>query len=259
MWAWNLLEWLKLRTQGLKFSVTMTNFHQLEKMRRKETCSLLLLFCRLSYSFQLYSVITPKWLALNHTITSDRSEVRACGGHLSDALIGYYNVLHKTKKGYKIFSSISLTSLLWIALFFTVHCQKPRTRPLWLRKCSENNLFLKDTTEPSSCAPAQTCLPEDFVSDATVVRRACVMYKMEDKKVKTPIYCLKCSASSVGTLRDTQSNRNLCSPEVWTFSSLFCKIFILILFDKDYFIFRKIFAHFIFQNTFEYCTLIIWK
>lgn len=44
-----------------------------KKWGAKETFSALL-FCRLSYSFLLYSVIPQKRLALNHIITSDWSE-----------------------------------------------------------------------------------------------------------------------------------------------------------------------------------------
>ncbi len=70
------------RWQGLKFSVATMDFRQLEKLRGKETCSaLLLLFCQLRYSFQLYSVIPPKQLSLKGLV-NPKMKIRLCFSHL---------------------------------------------------------------------------------------------------------------------------------------------------------------------------------
>lgn len=159
------------------------------------------------------------------------------GVDLSDALIGYYNVLHKTKKWYKTFFFHFID--IAVVNSFILHCElsKAKNNPPLSQKLFREQLIselVRDTTEPSTSAacssdpPPQTCLPEYFGSDATALRRICVLCKMDDKIMKTPIYCVKCNVALClvstrncfcpGTPRDTRSNSN---PEVWT--SLFRK------------------------------------
>uniref|UniRef100_A0A671SE46 PiggyBac transposable element-derived protein domain-containing protein n=1 Tax=Sinocyclocheilus anshuiensis TaxID=1608454 RepID=A0A671SE46_9TELE len=122
------------------------------------------------------------------------------GVDLSDALIGYYNVLHKTKKWYKTFffhfiDIAVVNSYILHSELSKLQNKTPLTQKIFRELLSE---LISGTTEQttsaasSSHAPAQMCLPEYFGSDA---RRICVLCQTEDKKVKTPVYCVKCNVA----------------------------------------------------------------
>ncbi|XP_062868178.1 piggyBac transposable element-derived protein 4-like [Trichomycterus rosablanca] len=121
------------------------------------------------------------------------------GVDLSDALISYYNVLHKAIKWYKTFfyHFIDIAIVNSFLLHKEISREIPTQKLFRERLMSELVAFSKQTTqdEPASSRPAKTeqCLPAYYSNDSTAVRQSCVMCKKPGVKVKTPIYCTKCN------------------------------------------------------------------
>ncbi|MGL6082107.1 MAG: hypothetical protein ACRC4N_06460, partial [Gammaproteobacteria bacterium] len=125
------------------------------------------------------------------------------GVDLSDALIGYYNVLHKTTKWYKTFFFHFVD--IAVVNSFILHkylCQSQSKTPLSHKEFRERLLSelatqssTSDAPEPSTSATAaaEQCLPEYFGSDAASGRRVCALCKLAGLKIKTPMYCTKCN------------------------------------------------------------------
>uniref|UniRef100_A0A6Q2X0X8 PiggyBac transposable element-derived protein domain-containing protein n=1 Tax=Esox lucius TaxID=8010 RepID=A0A6Q2X0X8_ESOLU len=125
------------------------------------------------------------------------------GVDVSDALIGYYNVLHKTKKWYKNFFFHFIDIAVVNSFILHSELAKANNKTHLTQKMFREELIselVKYSTVPTESAACstpstETCLPEYFGSDATAGRRICVLCKMEDKKVKTLIFCLKCNVA----------------------------------------------------------------
>lgn len=136
------------------------------------------------------------------------------GVDLSDALIGYYNVLHKTKKWYKTFffhfvdiavvNSFILHQQLSKSLNKSALTQKDFRETLVSELVKTATLFSPSPApKPSTSEPSTTevgskeepCWPEYFGTDASSGRRICVLCKVSGLKVKTPVYCTKCSVA----------------------------------------------------------------
>lgn len=139
------------------------------------------------------------------------------GVDVSDALIGYYNVLHKTKKWYKTFFFHFID--IAVVNSFILHQQLSKSQnksPLTQKKYREtlvselvrigtlsNSSPAPKTFKPCDPEPSTTednsknepCWPEYYGSDATSGRRICVFCKLSGLKVKTPVYCSKCSVA----------------------------------------------------------------
>lgn len=139
------------------------------------------------------------------------------GVDVSDALIGYYNVLHKTKKWYKTFFFHFID--IAVVNSFILHQQLSKSQnksPLTQKEYREtlvSELVRIGTLPNSSPAPEtstscdpepsttevssknEPCWPEYYGSDATSGRRVCVFCKLSGLKVKTPVYCSKCSVA----------------------------------------------------------------
>lgn len=133
------------------------------------------------------------------------------GVDLSDALIGYYEVIHKTKKWYKTFF-YHFTDIA-IVNSFTLHqemakiqgenhlTQKKFREALYVELAarSKENLVPDEPEEPmagpSATGPSATvqteaCLPAYYSTDATAGRKRCVHCTQ-----KTPVYCTRCQVS----------------------------------------------------------------
>lgn len=117
------------------------------------------------------------------------------GVDVSDALIGYYKVSHKTRKWYRTFFYHFVD--IAIVNAFLVHremaCaknQKPMTQKQFREKLIEElaGLVLPDFP-PSPPSPPQDTLhlPGHFASDSTKGRRQCSVCGQ-----KTPVYCKTC-------------------------------------------------------------------
>ncbi|XP_056101607.1 piggyBac transposable element-derived protein 4-like [Rhinichthys klamathensis goyatoka] len=160
------------------------------------------------------------------------------GVDVSDALIGYYNVLHKTKKWYKTFFFHFID--IAVVNSFILHQQLSKSQnkshltqkefretlvselvrigtlsnssaaPKTSTSCDPEPSKSCDPEPSTSCDPEpstsnpyttkvdstkQTCWPEYYGSDATIGRRICVFCKLSGLKVKTPVYCSKCSVA----------------------------------------------------------------
>ncbi|KAK7153232.1 hypothetical protein R3I93_011203 [Phoxinus phoxinus] len=155
------------------------------------------------------------------TATKDYNKYMG-GVDLSDALIGYYNVLHKTQKWYKTFFFHFID--IAVVNSFILHqqlCKSQNKSHLTQKEYRETLVSelvsiatlsnaspapKKSTScdpEPSTSNPNKTnvdstnepCWPEYYGSDATSGRRVCVFCKLSGLKVKTPVYCSKCSVA----------------------------------------------------------------
>ncbi|XP_026085392.1 piggyBac transposable element-derived protein 4-like [Carassius auratus] len=130
------------------------------------------------------------------------------GVDLSDALIGYYNVLHKTRKWYKTFFFHFIDIAVVNSFILHQHLLKSQNKtPLNQKQFREElvgelaGIDIQEDEEPSaqetskSAVEEQQCWPEYFGSDATCGRRVCIMCKISGHKVKTPVYCSKCNVA----------------------------------------------------------------
>ncbi len=138
------------------------------------------------------------------------------GVDLSDALIGYYNVIHKTKKWYKTFFfhfvDIGVVNSLILHQYLLKSQKKTPLTQKEFREALVAELAgivippsASEDAEPSKSCDQETsrpsaveeelCWPEYFGSDARSGRRVCVLCKISGHKVKTPVYCTKCSVA----------------------------------------------------------------
>uniref|UniRef100_A0A673L395 PiggyBac transposable element-derived protein 4-like n=2 Tax=Sinocyclocheilus rhinocerous TaxID=307959 RepID=A0A673L395_9TELE len=138
------------------------------------------------------------------------------GVDLSDALIGYYNVIHKTKKWYKTFFFHFVDIAVVNSFIIHQHLLKSQKKTPLTQKEFREALVAElvgtvippsasEDVEPStscdqetsgpSAAEEELCWPEYFGSDATSGRRVCVLCKISGHKVKTPVYCTKCNVA----------------------------------------------------------------
>uniref|UniRef100_A0A8C1K4N4 PiggyBac transposable element-derived protein domain-containing protein n=1 Tax=Cyprinus carpio TaxID=7962 RepID=A0A8C1K4N4_CYPCA len=135
------------------------------------------------------------------------------GVDLSDALIGYYNVIHKTKKWYKTFFFHFVDIAVVNSLILHQNLLKyQKQTPLTQKEFREalvaelvGTVILPEDAEPSTSCDQETygssaveeelCWPEYFGSDSSSGRRVCVLCKISGHKVKTPVYCIKCNVA----------------------------------------------------------------
>ncbi|XP_039546208.1 uncharacterized protein LOC120492126 [Pimephales promelas] len=155
------------------------------------------------------------------------------GVDLSDCLLEYYNVLHKSTNWYKAFFFHFLD--IAVVNSFILHqnlakakIKTPLTHKLFRealvselasvgrgkgprtsaskeskRKSAyvpsspvESNIYSpSDTESPPSPAQTEQCYPEYFGPDASYGRKLCAMCKVQGSKVKTPIYCSHCKVA----------------------------------------------------------------
>ncbi|XP_031696929.1 piggyBac transposable element-derived protein 4-like [Anarrhichthys ocellatus] len=130
---------------------------------------------------------------------------RSMGGvDLSDALIGFYSVRHKTMKWYKTFFyhfvdiAVVNSYLLHKELFKLRQDstqRKPFTHKTFREQLAKEMLEFAQgsavTTPPPS--PSTTCMPMMYDSEETRVRRLCKRcHEAGMTKVKTSIYCRRC-------------------------------------------------------------------
>uniref|UniRef100_A0A8C1M6X0 PiggyBac transposable element-derived protein domain-containing protein n=1 Tax=Cyprinus carpio TaxID=7962 RepID=A0A8C1M6X0_CYPCA len=112
----------------------------------------------------------------------------------SDALISYYNVLHKTRKWYKKL----FQHLLDIAIVnaFILHKEQMMAKcllPLTQKAFREKHMKeLLEAAQPETTPqqPSQMCMPAYLQEDATKGCKRCVRCH-----TKTPVYCTKCNVS----------------------------------------------------------------
>ncbi|KAL0170331.1 hypothetical protein M9458_034927, partial [Cirrhinus mrigala] len=117
------------------------------------------------------------------------------GVDLSDALIGYYNVIHKTKKWYKTFFFHFVDTTVVNSLILHQHLLKAQNKTPLTQKEFREALVAElvgivippseseDAEASTSCdqedsrsdVEEQQCWPEYFGTDATAGRRCCVM------------------------------------------------------------------------------------
>ncbi|XP_053180801.1 piggyBac transposable element-derived protein 4-like [Scomber japonicus] len=126
------------------------------------------------------------------------------GVDVSDALIGYYTVHHKTMKWYKTFFyhfmdiAVVNSFILYKELYKKKNpdMKKPLTQKRFREKLAAEMLeFAKasPSSPPSSPTPATTCMPAYYGDDGTQSRRYCKRcHDAGSKRVKTPLYCMKC-------------------------------------------------------------------
>uniref|UniRef100_A0A9J7YQX3 PiggyBac transposable element-derived protein domain-containing protein n=1 Tax=Cyprinus carpio carpio TaxID=630221 RepID=A0A9J7YQX3_CYPCA len=143
------------------------------------------------------------------------------GVDLSDALIGYYNVLHKTTKWYKTFFFHFGDIAVVNSFILHQHLSRAQNKsPLSQKEFREklvSELAAVSSTSAAQDPPAshaseppastshapdlpasattasEPCCPEYFGSDARSGRRVCALCKLSGLKVKTSVYCTKCS------------------------------------------------------------------
>lgn len=111
------------------------------------------------------------------------------GVDLSDALIGYYSVLHKTMKWYKtvFYHMVDIAVVNSYIIYKQLTVDRGET-PVTHKKFRE--LLIKEMTKKQPCQsePAATCGPIFPSQHSTKGRRQCVLCKN-----KTPIICRKCT------------------------------------------------------------------
>lgn len=145
------------------------------------------------------------------------------GVDLSDALIGYYNVLHKTTKWYKTFFLHFVDIAVVNSFILHQHLSRAQNKSPFnqkeFREKIVSELAALSSTSVAPDPPASTshapeppastshasdlpasakaavelCCPEYFGSDARSGRRVCALCKLSGLKVKTSVYCTKCS------------------------------------------------------------------
>ncbi|KAL6491263.1 hypothetical protein MHYP_G00016080 [Metynnis hypsauchen] len=117
---------------------------------------------------------------------------------LSDALFGYCNVLHKTKKWYKTFFYHFIDIAVVNSFIMYKELAKANSRETVTRKQFRETLATDLTKTLTRLAPLQLplagdeCYPDFFSEDSRVGRRACELCKQDGKKVKTSAFCMKC-------------------------------------------------------------------
>uniref|UniRef100_A0A3B3X2J9 PiggyBac transposable element-derived protein domain-containing protein n=1 Tax=Poecilia mexicana TaxID=48701 RepID=A0A3B3X2J9_9TELE len=126
------------------------------------------------------------------------------GVDLSDALIGYYNVLHKTQRWYKTLFYHFVDIATVNAFILHKEMCKMQNRPTGTQKLFREKLILSlaQIVPPSSSS--------DAVNRATAGRRSCVVCKR-----KSPVYCSTCHKTlCFTTLRNCYSkwhrSNNIC-------------------------------------------------
>ncbi|KAL6460020.1 hypothetical protein MHYP_G00317790 [Metynnis hypsauchen] len=126
------------------------------------------------------------------------------GVDLSDALIGYYNVLHKVKKWYKTFFFHFID--IAIVNSFILHQQMAKARgedPVTQKVFREMlllqlaSIFSNKSHSPKRLPPLperiELCMPAYYSTDGTSARRKCELCKKAGEQVKTPVYCTNCN------------------------------------------------------------------
>ncbi|XP_033977920.1 piggyBac transposable element-derived protein 4-like [Trematomus bernacchii] len=132
---------------------------------------------------------------------------RSMGGvDVSDALIGYYSVHHKTMKWYKTFFyhfmdiAVVNSFLLYKELSKMKNDPartKPHTQKSFREKLAAEMLEFAGVPAAEAAAapspPPLTCMPVYYGEDATALRKYCKnCSNAGNKTVKTPVYCRKC-------------------------------------------------------------------
>ncbi|XP_055074466.1 piggyBac transposable element-derived protein 4 [Misgurnus anguillicaudatus] len=120
------------------------------------------------------------------------------GVDLSDALIGYYTVLHKTRKWYRSFFYHFVDIAVVNAFILHKHVAKSKNqKPMTQKEFREALVSELAETEPLPLpsqvrkdAPKNLHLPKYISGDSTVGRRSCRVCHS-----KTPVKCVSCDAS----------------------------------------------------------------
>ncbi|XP_036453719.1 piggyBac transposable element-derived protein 4 [Colossoma macropomum] len=120
------------------------------------------------------------------------------GVDFSDALVGCYNVLHKTKKWYKTVFYHFIDIAVVNSFIMHKELTKANSRETVMHKQFRETLATDLTKMLTRLAPPQPplagdeCYPDFFSEDSRVGRRACELCKQDGKKVKTSAFCMKC-------------------------------------------------------------------
>ncbi|KAF3834372.1 hypothetical protein F7725_025576, partial [Dissostichus mawsoni] len=163
----------------------------------------------LDHSHQRVWHVCGVWQTKNVTVPDAVVDYnKSMGGvDVSDALIGYDSVRHKTMKWYKTFfyhfmDIAVVNSFLLYKELYKRRGDPARAKPLTQKSFREQ--LAKEMVEfsgvpaaapprPPTPPPSLTCVPVYYGEDATTVRRYC--RKCSDagnRRVKTPVYCRKC-------------------------------------------------------------------
>uniref|UniRef100_A0AAR2LHE2 PiggyBac transposable element-derived protein domain-containing protein n=1 Tax=Pygocentrus nattereri TaxID=42514 RepID=A0AAR2LHE2_PYGNA len=129
------------------------------------------------------------------------------GVDLSDALIGYYNVLHKSRKWYKTFFfhfiDIGIVnSFILHQQLSDIHGQAALTQKAFrealvieLTNVMKRSEEVAGPSGPSKQPAQEKCMPAFFSDDATAGRRKCENCEKEGQQTKTPFFCAKCGVA----------------------------------------------------------------
>lgn len=119
------------------------------------------------------------------------------GVDVSDALIGYYTVSHKTRKWYRtyFYHFVDIAIVNAFILHRQMACmknQKPLTQKQFREHLVEELTVLVRADVPSSPSfeDENRHLPGNFASDSTKGRRRCRVCSQ-----RTPVFCKTCSAA----------------------------------------------------------------